>query len=466
MNAIVRAFRDARGPLMSRPKAAPTPEDEVAFRAYAANITAQFGILSSAFMLVFTIVWGSVDHIVLRPEDVESFRALRIRAVTVEAVVLALFGLSATVRRHAMHLGPLGFVALLGSIGYSLGATGNLLALSDGFIGILPMALFPAPLLVRSAWTFAVAAALLGGFFVHPGTLEIEGTWMQISFSVFAVLLTISIGELSYRVARLAFFQQRELNRANARLEDMTHSLGETVAERTEELRRLAAHLSEAQESERRRIARDLHDDLGQSLTAMRYTLARLEDRVRSEDGLDLLDDLGALLDGTFGTVRGFLSQLRPRILDDLGLAEATEWLAERTAKSSGLVCEASIDEEARTTCRELAPDVALVLFRVLQEGTTNALRHAAPTRLQLRVTSDSERFAVEVIDDGRGFDPEAGQQRLRPAGPTRAHRRVGRRVAPRLQRPRHHASGRASSGACRRVCPRASSTFSAAARR
>ena len=207
---------------------------------------------------------------------------------------------------------------------------------------------------------------------------------------------------------RRGYFEQKSLATANARLARLTDSLQESVTARTQELRALALHLDEAQEGERKRIARDLHDNLGQELTAMRYTVARLEDRLqkRPEEVGPLVEDLGALVAAATQTVRGFVSTLRPRILEDLGLVAAAEWLCDQCHRASGLACTLAVTPEVRAL--DLDADTRLVVFRVLQEATTNALKHAAPTRIDLRLGLEGAILVGTVSDDGRGFDPAA----------------------------------------------------------
>ncbi len=216
------------------------------------------------------------------------------------------------------------------------------------------------------------------------------------------------LGETAYRSTREAFLQKRAAERANARLAVLSEGLSRTVEVRTAELRSLALHLDKAREAERHRIARDLHDDLGQELAAMRYSLARLAPRV-DEPTQPLVEDLDALVDSASQTVRGFVSSLRPRILDDLGLLAAAEWLTEQVARTTAVTCTLHATDAFRATA--ICAESSLVLFRVLQESSTNALKHAAPSHIRLSLDARDGTVLATVTDDGKGFDPTAPRQ-------------------------------------------------------
>lgn len=386
-------------------------DDERAFEAYAAQLTAQLGVLTAAAMLVFTLAWWPVDRLVERaPAHIAAFSTLRTRAVLIEAAGGLAMLRWPWAQRHATTLAAVFFAAFLGSVGHALGALGGagLGYLADACLGVVPVAFVPMPFSRRVPSTALVGAALAAGFFLpFPANAGVEGAAAQGSFIVFAVLFSLTVGELTERVTRRAFFQRRELDRANASLAALTDSLAAQVAARTEQLRALAGHLDGALESERRRIARDLHDDLGQRLTALRYTVARLEARVaQRSEAVDLLfEDLAALLDGATETARGFVAALRPRVLDDEGLVAAAQWLCARTAEASGVPCALTVAPGFPRGVERPSAAAALALYRVAQEAITNALKHAHPGAIDVSLEADGDRYAVTVRDDGAGFD-------------------------------------------------------------
>ncbi|MEZ4405450.1 MAG: sensor histidine kinase [Polyangiales bacterium] len=404
-------------PELLRREAARSREDEAAFDAFAAEVGAQFAVFASAVLLFGTLAWWPLDAVVW-PEDryATAFFWLRVRASTVELLSLALFAASARARQRSLVVAPAMYVLFVVAIGYSLGELGgpDLTWLADAALAVLPPVLLPLRLRARLVVTGAVAAALLGSFFLpFAANRAVPTASAQVAFLAFASLSSVLAGELATRLTRQNFFQKRELDKANAALARLTDDLSLRVAEQTQELRDLALHLERAQESERRRIARELHDDFGQRLTAMRLTLARVERRVgeRDDDLPELLNDLSALVDGASGATRDFVSELRPRVLDDYGLVAAVEWLCERVRAREGMRCDLTVSPGFPDGVALPDPESALCLFRVTQEATTNALKHARASALDVSLSVEGDVYSVTVRDDGVGFDPDAHAQ-------------------------------------------------------
>ncbi len=186
------------------------------------------------------------------------------------------------------------------------------------------------------------------------------------------------------------------LARANAHLETR-------VAERTAELRRLGARLLAVQEEERARISRDLHDELGQTLTGLRLRLEALEVEGVSSPHLEAAQQ--AIDDGV-AQVRGLAHNLRPPALDALGLADALRGHAERWADGAGL--------ELTLEVAEVEPhaDAAEVLFRVAQEALTNVARHAQASKVSVRLHAADDGWRLQIEDNGRGLPEAEGDER------------------------------------------------------
>ncbi|HND32789.1 MAG TPA: sensor histidine kinase [Myxococcota bacterium] len=415
-------------PPLLRPIPIGTAEDEASFTTYSAELLRQVATLGVLTLLAATLLWWPVDFLVFStPGQVEAFAKLRVQTALISVLSLVIYAGLKPRGRWSLALAPPLYAAMMGGIAYHLGSLGELGWLADANLGLIPFALAPLRLGARTVSTLGIAGTMLGCYFLpFPENRQDPQALGQLSFTLFAALYGIVTGEIFYRILRRVFFQQRQTQIANQRLAELRDSLVVTVAERTKALRDLALHLDNAQEAERRRIARDLHDHLGQELTAMRYTVARLEDRIarRPQEAGELVQDLGALVNGATKTVRGFLSTLRPQILDDLGLVAAAEWLCEQTERSSGLP--ARLEVAGREELARLDAESRLVLFRVLQEGVTNALKHAAPRALRLLLRAEAEQVYGEVADDGRGFDsalPRSGfglfglEERVRAGG-------------------------------------------------
>jgi PAS domain S-box-containing protein len=169
------------------------------------------------------------------------------------------------------------------------------------------------------------------------------------------------------------------------------------------ELRALAQRLSEIREEERLTIARELHDQVGQALTALKLDLAGVRGQMSADgagESAGRLATMDALLDQTLETTRRLSAMLRPSILDDLGLCAAIRWQAAEFSQRTGVACETRVpDQEAA-----LAPSVALALFRILQEALTNVARHAGAHHVVVELLREREAAALVVSDDGRGL--------------------------------------------------------------
>ena len=206
-------------------------------------------------------------------------------------------------------------------------------------------------------------------------------------------------GFYSEREAQLtmAFAHQAAAAIENARLLD-------AIERHRQGLQRLSAQLINSQEAERKRIARELHDEMGQALTAMRINLAAIEKELPAEIKLtigDRLTETSWLADQTLERVRELSFDLRPSILDELGLVETLDWYVERFAKRLNI--EASF--EAVGLEERLPAEIETVIYRVAQEGLTNIAKHAQAQRISLALKRSESKVSVTIEDDGQGFD-------------------------------------------------------------
>jgi two-component system NarL family sensor kinase len=176
-------------------------------------------------------------------------------------------------------------------------------------------------------------------------------------------------------------------------------------------LRRLPQFIREAQESERRRVARELHDGVIQILSSVKFRFQSIEERLEKRNSDLSLDAVkaSALLDRAIVEVRQIARNLRPGELDDLGLAPAMRSLAEEVKDRTGLRLEVHV---AHLPC-PLPPDWELHVYRIVQEALANVARHAKAkwARVALTVAPPGRAFELEVVDDGRGFDFAADER-------------------------------------------------------
>ncbi len=192
----------------------------------------------------------------------------------------------------------------------------------------------------------------------------------------------------------------RELSAALARLESEI-----SVRQQAEQhLRHLSLRLMTLQDEERRRIARELHDTAGQTLAAMKMSIALIHQIDSTTPGLQpLIDDLNALTDEALQEVRTTSYLLHPPLLDEAGIASAARWFVDGFARRSGIQVQCDIDENMPRPPRPCE----LVLFRVLQESLTNVHRHSGATSASIRLNLDNGQFRLEISDNGRGVSEE-----------------------------------------------------------
>lgn len=169
----------------------------------------------------------------------------------------------------------------------------------------------------------------------------------------------------------------------------------------------LSRRLLDIQESERRQLARELHDEIGQALTAVKINLQSLQGFPDPAAVPLQLADSVAIVERALQQTRTLSLDLRPPLLDDLGLLPALRWLADQQARRTGVEIRVlgALDERP-------APEIETACFRLAQEALTNALRHAAPSAVRMALEIEDDRLQVEVRDDGRGFDPAAARSR------------------------------------------------------
>jgi signal transduction histidine kinase len=172
-----------------------------------------------------------------------------------------------------------------------------------------------------------------------------------------------------------------------------------------EQLRALATRMLSIQEDERRRISREVHDELGQAFTALKIDLAWISQRLSPEQAelKQKAAGMSSFIDSTIQVVRRIASQLRPRLLDDFGLVAALEGQVRSFQELTGLTCKLQIWPDDI----DVDPDRSTAVYRICQEALTNVARHAQATRVHVRLEVEGADLVLEVRDDGRGISAE-----------------------------------------------------------
>ena len=215
---------------------------------------------------------------------------------------------------------------------------------------------------------------------------------------------TLKIGATDYvlktRLSRLGPAVQRALRERKERHE--RQQAEEKLRLTNEQLRALTGYLQKVREEERTRIARQVHDELGQALTGLKLDISWIAQRL-PKDSRTLVQKAKAMstyIDSTIQTVRRISTELRPGVLDNLGLIAAIEWQAREFQLRTGIRCTAT------TTVTETmwSPDFSTVFFRIFQETLTNIIRHANASEVNVTVTMEDNRLVLTIEDNGRGI--------------------------------------------------------------
>lgn len=181
-------------------------------------------------------------------------------------------------------------------------------------------------------------------------------------------------------------------------------SAEEELKKSREELRNLNRYLREARENERTAIAREIHDELGQIITALRLDLAWVRDHYKDQEVLYAKSNsMLALVDATIHTIQNIIAELRPGILDVLGLFAAIEWQAAELKKMSGIVCNLKLPPEDIL----FSADISTNIFRIIQELFTNIVRYSQATKVSLQIEIIRDRLFLNITDNGIGIRPQ-----------------------------------------------------------
>jgi signal transduction histidine kinase len=211
------------------------------------------------------------------------------------------------------------------------------------------------------------------------------------------------VGRLSHSLEQM----RQALKRS---LDDLTRSrdvLDERVKERTAELRTLLSKFVSAQEDERKRLARELHDETCQDLVALGMKLDAAMAAATPEATRQGLHEARALAGRSLAEIHRLIYDLRPSVLDDLGLFASVRWLAEHHLKPAGIAFRCEVTEPDR----RLGPEQETVLFRAVQEALQNVARHSGAETVLVQIEPHGDGLQIEIEDDGHGFDPASVAQ-------------------------------------------------------
>jgi two-component system sensor histidine kinase UhpB len=272
-----------------------------------------------------------------------------------------------------------------------VGLYGRVLLVNASILVIAVLLLVVTPISVNPSVTRGQLAVLLAG--------------LVVMLTSNALLLRFSLAPLHRLVAlmRSADILEpgRRLNAAGtAEVAEVITAFNATLERLEEERRSSMRRVLSAQEAERRRIAQELHDQIGQNLTAVVLELKRLHGRVEPEWS-DTLADAQELARESLDELRRISYELRPAALDDLGLPSALAALCGAVGRRAGIDVSHDVDRELPP----LQPEVELAVYRITQEALTNAVRHSGCSHVHVSIASAPDAVVLRVVDDGRGLD-------------------------------------------------------------
>ncbi len=277
-----------------------------------------------------------------------------------------------------------------------------------------------------------IIVGAIGGTYITQRLLEVSGTELALFFATAGIALSLLINyfilrgalhpidALQHMVERIdrgdtdvrasveeiddpqLYGFAHSLNRMLARLAAHTRMI---EANRVQ-LRRLSSQVLSAQEDERKRLARELHDDTSGSLARVLLNIEMCEELV-PEEWQEVREKIGstrALCEQTLESVHKMIFDLRPTLLDDLGLASAVRWYAKNNLETAGIRVQLEINDNFG----RLAPAVENAMFRIAQEAMTNIIRHSNARSARVLLKRDNSKLMLSVQDDGRGFDIHA----------------------------------------------------------
>jgi signal transduction histidine kinase len=362
---------------------------------------------TTLFLVIGMIAYGAVVLLALWPLDWVTFadptqRAsfAWLRASNLAICAISLVGVTTRfVRRHVVTWAGCTAVACGLSGAWNASRLPHDPFYWPGVFAMIGLGFLLVPLVHRLVWVAVLGVGYNAVWYArNPAQWRDPGTPSMLALFSAAMILAVANGQAIYAFAWQVFHRQRELDRKRTELSDFNRKLESEVARKTGELRKLAQRVERLHEDERRRLASELHDELGQTLTALRLEVALLE---KQSDTKKSAGALHAQLDDLFESVRWLVSSLRPKALEERGLVAGCEWLVERFRARTGVDTEAVFEEVA------IDEGESLTVFRVLQEALTNVARHADARRVIISLSDEREAVALSIEDDGVGISPD-----------------------------------------------------------
>ena len=324
--------------------------------------------------------------------------------VLLTLISLVALRISRTIAANPYYLGLIAF-------SISMTITGGLIPMVGGFETPFAYGIYTAPMLsimffVGPGKRAVATAAILVSFFVpmflvSPQQLSFRFIGVPLIWSLASAFAAFAAGHVIYLVLRTNFLQRRELA-------DLTNNLQDRVREQTEKIRKLTSTVFEVQEQERHRISHDLHDEMGQLLTRLGMEVEWIEEEEHAADEGSLSSRkstrvLKGLIDSLHDTLDRVLGALRPILLEKQDFNIVFPRMVQNLAKRKGIDVEVSLE----VSIEHLSDTAKTALYRIVQEGMTNIVRHADASHAWISFEAGEANLEVRIRDNGRGFDPK-----------------------------------------------------------
>lgn len=384
-----------------------SPEEARAFEVYTRSLTVRFWPWMGIMLALCALLWWPLDPWVLseEPRAIQTFAWFRPSFFLIHLALSLSATRLAVVREHANAAATLAALANVAIFGWLMAEAGQGDPRWLYFAFIMPMftMLLLIPLVPRVLTSVCFTVAVVATWTAHPASrLDAVGAAAGVSFMFFSSALSAFIGHLLFVQVQRAFHLNRRVDAQRSELRDLADHLEERVAVQTGQLRALSDQARRIRSDQRREIARDLHDGIGQELTSLRL-LVGLRKRLYAtvppdETFADIDEQVGRIQQ----SLRGVLESIRPHHLEEAALLDALANLVDEMERRSGLTCRFT----ATNASVVLPSSVNLALFRIAQEAITNAIRHARARTIEVALVGSRRHITLTVRDDGQGFDP------------------------------------------------------------
>lgn len=383
-----------------------SPEEAVAFDEYRTTLMLDLWPRIGLLLAAAALLWWPLDWVVYAGRDDIIAAFARFRTIIIG---LNLFGFlySKTKGAKRWTLPMICTLIVMQSFfaGYTIRHLGGFNGPWVHYFNIFPIVtvLLFIRLPARVAIVFAMCTSCFFGlFFGNRQSVSHPDFPSTLTFQIFVVAFSSFLGHMAFELFKSDFVFRRRLDAKHREVSELAQQLESRVAAQTEDLRRLARRNEQIREEERRIIAREIHDQLGQMLTAIRYGLFYAKSKIHDapEVAMQSINEALTLTVRTSETTRRLHTMLHPHVLEEFGLFGAVEWLAHELKKHSQL----EIEIHTRGSDEFLEFDTAAAVFRTAQEGVTNILKHANARRAQLSIEVMEDRLSFRLRDDGNGF--------------------------------------------------------------